>query len=96
GALGTSDTAKKGNTIGHQLDGQNVLFLDSHVEFAKRSYCSIEDDNIYTVSNDTTGKGSIKGLQPTVSPTLAPANRKDSLLVHDPSEGFGVKPPVGR
>ena len=86
GPLGTSDTAKKGNTIGHQLDGQNVLFLDSHVEFAKRAYCSVEDDNIYTVSDDTTGKGAIRGIQPVASATLAPANRKDSLLIHDPGD----------
>jgi prepilin-type N-terminal cleavage/methylation domain-containing protein len=91
GALGTSDDAKKGNTIGHQLDGQNVLFLDSHVEFAKRSYCSIEDDNIYTISDDQTGKGSIKGLMPTPAPALAPTNRKDSLLVHDPDTMGGTQ-----
>ncbi len=32
GTSGTSNDAKKGNTIGHQLDGQNVLVLDNHVE----------------------------------------------------------------
>jgi len=53
------------------------------VEFAKRAYCSIEDDNIYTVSRDTT-KGDIYGVQPIYSTTLAPNSRKDSLLVHDP------------
>jgi prepilin-type N-terminal cleavage/methylation domain-containing protein/prepilin-type processing-associated H-X9-DG protein len=94
GALGTSDQAKKGNAIGHQNDGQNVLFLDSHVEFAKRAYCSIEDDNIYTLSRDPT-KGDIYGTQPVYSTTLAPMNRKDSLLVHDPdvfsSGGTAVK-----
>jgi prepilin-type N-terminal cleavage/methylation domain-containing protein len=83
GALGTSDQAKKGNAIGHQNDGQNVLFLDSHVEFAKRAYCSIEDDNIYTVSRYT-DKGDIYGVAPVYSATLAPNSRKDSLLVHDP------------
>jgi hypothetical protein len=88
GALGTSDTAKKGNAIAHQLDGQNVLFLDSHVEFAKRAYCSIEDDNIYTISRDTTtGKGDILGAGiPVPGPACVPANRKDSVLVHDPDQ----------
>jgi prepilin-type N-terminal cleavage/methylation domain-containing protein len=85
GAVGNSDQAKKGNAIAHQMDGQNVLFLDSHVEFAKRAYCSIEDDNIYTVSNDTMGRGSVygTGLTPTGT-ACVPANRKDSVLVHDP------------
>ena len=87
GGTGTSDQAKKGNAISHQSDGQNVLFLDSHVEFAKRSYCSIEDDNIYTVSRNAT-MGDALGLQPTPAPGLTPANRKDSLLVHDP-DTFG-------
>jgi len=89
GAAGNSDQAKLGNAINHQNDGQNVLFLDSHVEFAKRAYCSIEDDNIYTVSRDTTGKGDIygTGLTPTGT-ACVPANRKDSVLVHDP-DSFG-------
>ncbi len=73
--------------IAHQSDGQNVLFLDSHVEFAKRAFCSLEDDNIYTISN-LTGKGAALGLQPTISGRtgVEPANRKDSLLLHDPDK----------
>jgi len=88
GPIGTSDQAKLGNAIAHQNDGQNVLFLDSHVEFAKRAYCSVEDDNIYTVSTDTTGKGAIYGAMPTPGSSCVPMNRKDSLLVHDP-DSFG-------
>jgi prepilin-type N-terminal cleavage/methylation domain-containing protein len=79
---GTADQAKAGNAIAHQLDGQNVMFLDTHVNFEKRAYCSIEDDNIYLVSTDLT-KGSPIGNIP-VPPTVQPANRKDSVLVHDP------------
>ncbi len=86
---GSSDKAKKGNAINHQGDGQNVLFLDSHVEFAKRAYCSIEDDNIYTIARPTTGGADIWGVGiPPVGPTLIPTNRKDSILVHDPDQ-FG-------
>jgi prepilin-type N-terminal cleavage/methylation domain-containing protein len=93
GAVGTSETAKLGNAIAHQGDGQNVLFLDSHVEFAKRAYCSVEDDNIYTISRDTTtGKGDIYGNGiPVPGTTCIPANRKDSVLVHDPF-AFGGTP----
>jgi len=86
GVIGNSDTAKKGNAIAHQNDGQNVLFLDSHVEFAKRAYCSLEDDNIYTASDDVSGKGAIRGVQPAANVNLAPTNRKDSLLIHDPGD----------
>ncbi len=35
---GTSEQARQGNTACHQDDGQNVLFLDSHVEFKKRAF----------------------------------------------------------
>jgi len=80
---GTSDQAKQGNCNGHQLDGQNVMFLDTHVTFEKRSYCSIEDDNIYLVSRNA-NTGDAYGTLPTV-PTVLIQNRKDSVLVHDPS-----------
>jgi prepilin-type N-terminal cleavage/methylation domain-containing protein len=79
---GTQDQAKAGNALAHQLDGQNVMFLDTHVAFEKRAYCSVEDDNIYLISNDPT-KGSPIGAVPVV-PNVVPANRKDSVLVHDP------------
>jgi prepilin-type N-terminal cleavage/methylation domain-containing protein len=81
---GTQDQAKAGNTISHQLDGQNVMFLDTHVNFEKRAYCSIEDDNIYLVSN-VVDKGSPTGVVP-AGQNVTPANRKDSVLVHDPGE----------
>jgi prepilin-type N-terminal cleavage/methylation domain-containing protein len=80
---GSTEQALAGNAISHQGDGQNVLFLDSHVEFAKRAYCSLEDDNIFTRSTNAV-KGDPKGEQPAYSASYAPRNRKDSLLVHDP------------
>ena len=87
---GTTETALAGNSISHQGDGQNVLFLDSHVEFAKRAFCSLEDDNIFTKS-DISGKGDPYGTIPVAGSGTAsePANRKDSLLLHDP-DTFGA------
>jgi hypothetical protein len=79
---GTSDQARWSNSTAHQQDGQNVLFLDSHVEFAKRAYCGVEDDNIYTVS-DREAAGDPLGTPPKFG--SQPANRRDSLLVHDPA-----------
>jgi prepilin-type N-terminal cleavage/methylation domain-containing protein len=91
---GTQDQAKEGNAIAHQLDGQNVMFLDTHVSFEKRAYCSIEDDNIYLISGDPV-KGSPIGIVPVVG-AATPANRKDSVLVHDPdvwsSGGAAARP----
>jgi prepilin-type N-terminal cleavage/methylation domain-containing protein len=85
---GTTEQALLGNAISHQGDGQNVLFLDSHVGFEKRSFCSLEDDNVFTTSS-VTNKGEAKGLRPDTSST--PRNRKDSLLVHDPDEFGGTR-----
>jgi len=84
---GTTDQAKAGNAIGHQLDGQNVLFLDAHVDFEKRAYCSIEDDNVYLISS-IADRGSPIGAAPTPS-SYQPMNRKDSVLVHDPADWQG-------
>ena len=77
---GNADTARKGNAIAHQGDGQQVLFLDTHIDFAKRPWCSLEDDNIYLISRESS-KGSMIGDVPTLG--LGPKNRKDSVLVHD-------------
>ncbi len=81
---GSTERAKNGNALAHQLDGQNVLFLDSHVDFAKRAYCGVEDDNVYTIAQGL-DRGSAFGAMPVV-PNVQPANRKDSILVHDPGE----------
>jgi hypothetical protein len=93
---GSNESARVGNAIAHQSDGQQVLFLDIHVEFAKRAYCSIEDDNIYTLSGDPMA-GATVGTMPQPSPGLEPSSRKDSLLVHDPDQlGGGTAAPPAR
>jgi hypothetical protein len=76
-----------GNAVQHQNDGQNVMFLDTHVNFEKRAYCSVEDDNIYTVSTNNL-KGEALGTVP-IPPTVNILSRKDSVLVHDPSTWGG-------
>jgi len=78
---GTTEQAKHGNSIRHQNDGQNVLFLDSHVEFAKRAFCGVDDDNIYTISTSQAA-GDPLGTPPKLG--SQPANGKDSLLINDP------------
>ena len=45
---GGKEVTKLGNAITHQDEGQNVLFLDSHVDFTSVSFCGINEDNIYT------------------------------------------------
>jgi len=81
---GGKESVKVGNAITHQEDAQNVLFLDIHVGQEKRSFCGINDDNIYTYWDG--GDIRIGGL-PTIG--SEPQDRLDSLLVHDGVGGAG-------
>jgi len=75
---GGREAVRVGNAIAHQEDGQNVLFVDTHVGFEKRPFCGINDDNIYTFWDG----GDIKiGSPPTIG--SGPQDKLDSLLVHD-------------
>jgi len=85
---GGREAIKVGNAITHQEDGQNVLFLDTHVSFEKRSFCGINDDNIYTFWD---GGDIRKGGLPVVG-TTEPKSRQDSFLVHG-GEGGGKTDP---
>ena len=93
---GGREAIKVGNANQHQEDGQNVLFLDSHVGFEKNPYCGINDDNIYTYWD---GGDIRRGAQPALGST--PQDRTDSLLVQDAdawggSSGGGGAAPKGR
>jgi hypothetical protein len=76
---GGREKARAGNAVAHREDGQNVLFLDSHVTFEKRSFCGVKNDNVYTYWD---GGDIRRGAPPTLG--SQPAGRLDSLLVHDP------------
>ena len=82
----STEIARLANAQTHQDEGQNILFLDSHVEFAKRPTAGIDDDNIYTYwsGSKTSGALPTAGLPPTDS-----NRRADSFLVND-GEGMGV------
>jgi len=77
---GGKEEVNKGNAFTHQEDGQNVLFMDSHVEFEKKPFCGINDDNIYTyhVPGDDVRRGGLP-----IPTATEPTDRLDSFLVHD-------------
>ncbi len=77
---GTPEDACRGNASVHMRDGQNVLFLDGHVEFAMRAFCGLEDDNIYT---SWEGKDKVRGTPPKPYQSQS-ADALDSLLLNDP------------
>ncbi len=76
---GDREAVKAGNAVANRYDGQNVLFLDNHVNFEKNSFCGINDDNIYTSWD---GQDIRRGVPPKLG--SQPADRSDSLLVNDP------------
>jgi len=80
---GTAEQGRYGNANAHGEDGQNVLFLDGHVSFEERSYCGLEDDNIYTFLPGNLGHPQL-GVPP-IAFVSVPGHIKDSLLVHDPA-----------
>jgi len=73
------NAVRAGNTVTHQEDGQNVLFVDGHVGFEKRPFCGVNDDNIYTSWDG----GDIRIGSPPIIGRSKPQDRLDSLLVHD-------------
>ena len=77
---GKKEAIRAGNTIAHNADAQNVLFLDAHVGQEKQSFCGLNDDNIYTSWN---GEDIRRGTPPRLG--SKPADRADSLLVNDPA-----------
>ncbi|MBN1972871.1 MAG: prepilin-type N-terminal cleavage/methylation domain-containing protein [Sedimentisphaerales bacterium] len=76
---GSREAKRIGNAITHQEDGQNVLFIDSHVEFEDFSFCGVNEDNIYT------GQAANTDLRKGVKPSMnsKPLTRSDSLLIDD-------------
>ncbi|MCH8120002.1 MAG: prepilin-type N-terminal cleavage/methylation domain-containing protein [Planctomycetes bacterium] len=86
---GDREIINLGNAIQHQEDGQNVLFMDSHVTFEKSPACAINDDNIYTYWD---GGDPRRGGLP-IPGVTEPGGRLDSFLVND---GEGEPGPKGR
>lgn len=80
GSAAVGDEMGLGNAKAHGRDGQNVLFLDSHVEFMRRPFRDIENDNIYTAWD---GDDKARGRAPTPYDSQ-PADPRDSLLLNDP------------
>lgn len=77
---GSKEAKRIGNAVTHQDEGQNVLFMDIHVKFEDVSFCSFNDDNIYTLQESNVDIR--KGTQPT--PRFhEPLTRTDSLLLDD-------------
>jgi len=88
------------NTAAHSREGQNVVYLDTHVEFEKLSNCGINNDNIWipwvttdaaraTQEEKELGDRSNTGLVGctlTGTTTLGPVSFEDAFLVNECAE----------
>jgi hypothetical protein len=76
------ESAKSCNAVQHQDEGQNVLFLDSHVNFEKTAIGGINEDNFWT---HWIGGDIRVGAVPPVGGqiNITDPRRADSVLVTD-------------
>jgi prepilin-type processing-associated H-X9-DG protein len=67
---------KHANSLNHDGDGQNVLYIDGHVEFQQNPFVGVRRDNIFTRRASSTGFASAPGAlaQP-------PYDADDSVLL---------------
>ncbi|MCG3128704.1 MAG: hypothetical protein CHACPFDD_03595 [Phycisphaerae bacterium] len=69
------------NSRNHNGEGQNVLFVDDHVEFVRKPIVGVNNDNIFTVQDSSyTLKGSLLGDRPSTGKE-APRTGTDSVIV---------------
>jgi len=71
-----------GNAWPHQEDGQNLVYVDGHVDFEKSSACGVDSDNVFT-KYGSTPEDRQKGVRP--NPGDPPTDKADSLLLTDAS-----------
>jgi prepilin-type processing-associated H-X9-DG protein len=70
------------NSTNHSGDGQNVLFLDGHVEFQNNPFCGAHRDNIYTFGDSGEDPNSHALLQSSGEGIWgSPASKADSVLL---------------
>ena len=71
------------NSRNHNQEGQEILYVDGHVEFSKTASAGVNNDNIYTMQDNTyTLSGTIKGdLWQNQSDKLGPYTNSDSVII---------------
>lgn len=67
------------NSRNHGMEGQNVLFMDSHVEFVKKPIVGVNYDNIFTQQNGYQLKDTMLGKWP--NDKMGPLTDTDSVIV---------------
>jgi prepilin-type N-terminal cleavage/methylation domain-containing protein/prepilin-type processing-associated H-X9-DG protein len=70
------------NSVNHNGEGQNILFVDGHVDFERKPISGVHYDNVYTPMADYVDQiDSLLGIEPDQSQSLAPLVQTDTYLV---------------
>ena len=69
------------NSRNHNGEGQNVLFVDSHVDFVRTPLAGVYRDNIYTIQAGYNPMDALIGIVPGAEDTYGPLTQTDSYLV---------------
>jgi hypothetical protein len=69
------------NSRNHRGEGQNVLFVDDHVDFQKRPTVGVNNDNIYTIQSGESRISTLIGLMPAPDQLVGPMTNTDSFIV---------------
>lgn len=67
------------NSRNHNGEGQNVLFVDSHVTFERKPIVGVNYDNIYTQQSGYLLENTLQGTKPTDK--LGPLTNTDNIIV---------------
>ena len=70
------------NSQNHNFEGQNILFVDGHVDFVRKPIAGVHNDNIFTAASDYIDQTeTMVGQVGTTSLKLVPLTQTDSYLV---------------
>lgn len=71
------------NSVNHNLEGQNILFVDGHADFKRKPIEGINKDNIYTANDGNYQEqiNSVIGVVGDTGSNIAPLTQTDSYLV---------------
>ena len=78
----SNDESRPYNSRNHRGEGQNVLYMDMHLAFAKSPLAGLNGDNIYTIQGKKGDRvATLIGLVPDAKQAWGPMTNTDSFIV---------------
>ena len=79
---GSNEEWRPYNSRNHNFEGQDVLFVDGHVDFKRKPIAGVHNDNIYTASDSYDDQvGSLCGQVGDDGENVTPLTQTDSYLI---------------